>query len=320
MTTEINTESFDPVLISVGSGHASTRRSRQAADPTRTTAQPHITAKPVHGVKGWATPKVPSSNTAPALEGRNCTKWSVNDVGSRLVSGGMTKSTATTVVIAPAVLRSNAPNARAVTPATVRYSAAPKTARSAPGSDRDASRCFPLSSAWPTKNEVKLAASMVRNTVPANTASLPHNIGNRLGSTVSEERIMPVLYSPVISSTPRTPTASWAKKVPVSEVEIALAPGSKPVAWLAVMAANIAPRPIITTTAINRVETVDRRERNLVHSDNRTRTWVTRSPVLPLLVDGVVVGVRTVVMPPPPRWLTLRCRCCRWSGIPRSRW
>src|SRR5664279_3692187 len=313
MTTEINTESFDPVLISVGSGHASTRRSRQAADPTRTTAQPHITAKPVHGVKGWATPKVPSSNTAPALEGRNCTKWSVNDVGSRLVSGGMTKSTATTVVIAPAVLRSNAPNARAVTPATVSYSAAPKTARSAPGSDRDASRCFPLSSAWPTKNEVKLAASMVRNTVPANTASFPHNMGSRLGTTVREERIIPVLYSPVISSTPRTPTASWAKNVPVRDVEMAVAPGSNPVAWLAVMAANIAPRPIINTTAISSVETVDRRERNLVHSDNRTRACVTRSRWAPPLIVVGVGGARVVIMPPPPQCSSAQCSSAQGS-------
>ena len=35
---------------------------------------------------------------------------------------------------------------------------APRTERSAPGSDRDTSRCFPASSAWPMKNDVKLAA------------------------------------------------------------------------------------------------------------------------------------------------------------------
>ena len=62
---------------------------------------------------------------------------------------------------------------------------------------------------------------MVRNTTPANTASFPHSIGSRRGTTVSEERIIPVLYSPVISSTPRTPMASCAKNVPVSEVETA---------------------------------------------------------------------------------------------------
>ena len=150
------------------------------------------------------------------VDGRYCTKWSVNDAGSRSVSGGITKNTATKVVIAAAVFRSNAPNARAVMPATVTYSAAPTTERSAPGSDSDASRAGPLSSAWPTKNAVKLAVSMVRNTMPANTASLPHSIGSRRGTTVREERIIPVLYSPVISNTPRTPMASWAKNVPAS--------------------------------------------------------------------------------------------------------
>src|SRR6478752_5757081 len=181
-----------------------------------------------------------------------------------------------------------------------------------------------------TKNDVKLAASMVTNTVPANTASLPHNIGSRLGTTVNDERIIPVLYSPVISSTPRTPTASWARNVPVSDVEMAVAPGSKPVDWLAMMAANIAPNPIINTTAISRVDTVERSERNLVHSDNRTRAWVTRIELPPLVVAGVVTRAKVVVMPPPPRCLLLRClllrclllrcRCCRWSGIRRSRW
>src|SRR6478609_561074 len=298
---------------------ASTRRSRHPARPIRTTAYVHITANPVHGVKGWATPKVPSTITAPALDGRYCTKWSVSEVGSRFVSGGITKNTATKVVIAAAVFRSNAPNAIAVRPATVRYRAAPRIERTAPGSDAEALSWSP-SSAWPTRNDVMLAASIVRNTVPANTANLPHNIGSRLGTTVSEERIIPVLYSPVINSTPRTPTAICAKKVPVSEVEIAVAPGSNPVAWLAVMAANIAPRPIISTMAVSKVETVDRRERNLVHSDSRTRAWVTRGPVPPLIVVTVVAGARAVVMPPPPRWLLLRCRWCRLRGIRRSRW
>src|SRR5664279_365282 len=143
------------------------------------------------------------------VDGRYCTKWSVHDAGSRSVSGGMTKNTATKVVIAAAVFRSNAPNARAVMPATVTYNAAPTTDRSAPGSDSDAARPGPLSKDWPTKNAVTLAISMVRNTTPANTASFPHSIGSRRGTTVREERIIPVLYSPLISNTPRTPTVSY---------------------------------------------------------------------------------------------------------------
>ena len=77
-----------------------------------------------------------------------------------------------------------------------------------------------MSSAWPTKNAVKLATSMVSNTTPANTTNFAASIGSRRGTTVSEERIMPVLYSPVISSTPSTPMANCAKNMPDSEVEI----------------------------------------------------------------------------------------------------
>ena len=128
-----------------------------------------------------ATPEVPPVNTPPMLDGRYCTKWSVTDAGSSRVSVGNTKNTATKVVIAAAVFRSNAPSASAVIPATVTYNAAPTTDRSAPGSDSDASRCCPLSTAWPTKNAAKLAISMVRSTTPANTASFPHNIGQPAG-------------------------------------------------------------------------------------------------------------------------------------------
>ena len=102
------------------------------------------------------------------------------------------------------------------------------TERSAPGSDSDASRPFPLSSAWPTRNEVKLAASMVTKHCAGEDAEFGPQHGSRRGTTVNDERIIPVLYSPLISSTPRTPIASCAKKVPVNEVEIAVAPGSKP--------------------------------------------------------------------------------------------
>jgi hypothetical protein len=46
------------------------------------------------------------------LDGRYCTKWLDHDAGSRLVSGGITKKTATKVVIAAAVLRSHGDHQR----------------------------------------------------------------------------------------------------------------------------------------------------------------------------------------------------------------
>jgi hypothetical protein len=106
---------------------------------------------------------------------------------------------------------------------------------------------------------------------------LAHNTGSRAGTTASEARIIPVLYSPVISRTPRTPMASCAKNVPVRLVEIAVAPASRPLGWLAATADNRAPRPIMSTTAASNVYTVDRSERNLVHSESTTRDCVTRN-------------------------------------------
>lgn len=48
------------------------------------------------------------------------------------------------------------------------------------------------------------------------TALFDHSTGSRRGTAASVERIMPVLYSPADSSTPRTPTARDAKVTPVS--------------------------------------------------------------------------------------------------------
>ena len=47
-----------------------------------------------------------------------------------------------------------------------------------------------------------------------NTAALDHSTGSRRGTAASVERIMPVEYSPAVTSTPSTPSASWAKLVP----------------------------------------------------------------------------------------------------------
>ena len=54
----------------------------------------------------------------------------------------------------------------------------------------------------------ELATSDVTPTTTVNTESLAQSTGSRFGTAVSDERIMPVAYSPVMSSTPSTPTAS----------------------------------------------------------------------------------------------------------------
>jgi hypothetical protein len=160
------------------------------------------------------------------------------------------------------------------------------------------------------------ASSVPADRQPSTTASVPSAltlmagmtgaIGSLLGTTVSEARIIPVLYSPLISSTPRTPIASCANSMPFRLVEIGLklarSAGLKVWYWLAETPENSAPMPIESTTAASSVQTVERSDRNLIHSDSTTRAWVTRNACGP--VAGAMVGaeVREVVMPPPPLW------------------
>src|SRR5215470_1494952 len=98
------------------------------------------------------------------------------------------------------------------------------------------------------------------------TACFPHRPFTRRGTAVSDERIIPVLYSPPITSTPSTPKATTAKITPfrlvVTGLKTALSAQLKVWYWLAVTAENSAPRPVISTTAATRVHMVDRRERN----------------------------------------------------------
>ncbi len=164
-------------------------------------------------------------------------------------------------------------------------------------------RWWLLSSAWPRKKEMKLATSEIEKIAPAKTASLAHRTGRRRGTTVSEARIMPVLYSPLIRSTPSTPKATTAKAMPVRLVlmglNAALSAALRVWYWFALTAENSAPMPIIKTTAVSRVYRVDRRDRNLVNSERTTRAWVTFSAAALAAAAGAV-GVRMALIGSPP--------------------
>ncbi len=89
-------------------------------------------------------------------------------------------------------------------------------------------------------------------------------------------RIIPVAYSPLNSSTPSTPSTSWAITTPI---RLSVTPPA------AVLPAEIlygtpdpviaAPRPTISTTATSAHHQVERSARSFVHSERMTRTWVT---------------------------------------------
>jgi len=153
---------------------------------------------------------------------------------------------------------------------------------------------------------MKLATSETEKMLPAKTASFPHSTGRRRGTAVSDERIIPVLYSPPVSSTPSTPKATTAKMTPfrlvVTGLKAALSAQLKVWYWLAVTPENSAPRPIISTTAASRVHMVDRRERNFVNSERSTRPGVTLSADTRAGAGVVAAGVRMALIGlPPPR-------------------
>src|SRR5215470_6559073 len=150
---------------------------------------------------------------------------------------------------------------------------------------------------------MKLAASETEKMLPAKTTTFPHSTGRRRGTAVSDERIIPVLYSPPVSSTPSTPKATTAKMTPfrlvVTGLKAAFSAQVKVWYWRAVTPENCAPRPVISTTAASRVHMVDRREQNLVNSESSTRPWVTLSAGTPAGA-GAAAGLRTALIGLPP--------------------
>jgi hypothetical protein len=83
-------------------------------------------------------------------------------------------------------------------------------------------RCWLDSIAWPRKKAMNVDTMDTMPTTMVNTDSFAHNTGRRFGTAVRAARIMPVAYSPLINSTPSTPTASWEMWTPLKLATTAL--------------------------------------------------------------------------------------------------
>src|ERR1700730_10478729 len=160
--------------------------------------------------------------------------------------------------------------------------------------------------AWLAKNAINTDGSIKRNETVAYTAIFAQSTGSRLGTAVMLARIIPVEYSPVITSTPSTPIASCERLTPAR----AMSSG-----WRSACSCGLiepqcddvsAPkrhgRPIVNSTATKKHQRVERSERSLVHSETMTRAWVT-FPVCARRGSELITGdVLT------PRALHLRAR------------
>src|SRR3954468_3083860 len=273
--------------------YASRRRSSIAAATRATVVYAVNRPKPSHG--GTGPVAAPACRiAAPALLGR----YGVIDGASRPTSGS-TNRKPNTAANAPAVLRTSHPNAVPSTPETARNSAAPTTARSTPGSDREIDTFAPASTACAAKKAASRAASAAANVATAATPALPASTGSREGTAVNVARIRPLPYSLLTSTTPRAAISSWVKLTPLSAPPVA-SPAASPERSPARV--NVRPGE---TPAASRLATlaasshqVERTLRALIHSAARTRRPVTRTPSTALAggagtVLGMVVMLRS---------------------------
>ena len=179
-----------------------------------------------------------------------------------------------------------------------------------------------------TTSEIPMATVDTTKIETASTTALAHSAGRRRGTAARVERIIPVEYSPVMTSTPSTTTAREAMLAAMENTSMLTgAPRSFPCE--ASIAENRVTIATITITVAARVQIVERRVRNLIHSEFTTRTKVScTSPAGGLASgDGSVGEIRTVVLIGPrlPCWTARGLRrggrgACRLSssGTPPS--
>src|SRR6266516_6709983 len=118
------------------------------------------------------------------------------------------------------------------------------------------------------KKDAKQATSPVTRDTTANTSALAANSVPRRGCTDSVVRIIPVEYSEVMVSAPRTAMTSWPTYRPARLCWVASKlVGLTPWGCDAVPAQARAPMPTQTTTRASRVQYVDRVDLILVNSD-----------------------------------------------------
>ena len=169
---------------------------------------------------------------------------------------------------------------------------------------------------WPTRKAAKVAGTHRARTASAYPIALPHSTGSRAGTAAKLVRIVPVAYSPVISSAPSTPMASWARLMPLRLIavgsKLAMAAGSCG-GLVTRTPAYSAPMPTISTAATSSDQALEGRVRSLVHSERITRAWVTRWSSREAVGAGAVGTVMVVILSP-VRWWARGTRPRRWSG------
>ena len=194
----------------------SRRRSRTAATASVAAVQPQKSAKPAHGASVLSSRGIVQRASAAVL-GRYGLIAFAQSVGSSPSSGGMTNRIATNATIAAGGVADDRADAEAEEPHHRQDQGGadhgPGDARREKGVCEDPANGSRGSPGHEERDQDRRQAEG-EGDLAANTTALSHRTGSRLGTAQNVERIMPVEYSPVITSTPSTPIESSAKMTP----------------------------------------------------------------------------------------------------------
>ena len=129
--------------------------------------------------------------------------------------------------------------------------------------------------AWPTAKALKARISLTTTATAPNTRTLAVSTTGRRGTADNVARIVPVPYSALMTSTPRTPKMSWPRKMPIRLRRV----GSSMMSEGLTVPVPSAHRPTTATTVATSVHMVERTDHSLVHSAAMARRRPTRPAV-----------------------------------------
>src|ERR1019366_5349015 len=143
-------------------------------------------------------------------------------------------------------------------------------------------------------NVMKHAISVTTNIDAPSTTNLPQTSSSRVGIAAKVVRIEPEEYSLVIKRVPITPTANWAKSMPLRLADtgskVSRRTGSIECQCARTAVVINAPRPMVRTKVMTTPMMVERTVRNLIHSDRIVEPSVT-SLLMARPIGSVLHGV-----------------------------
>src|SRR5713101_9651362 len=140
-----------------------------------------------------------------------------------------------------------------------------------PGSESETFACLLDRMLWPIEKATKHAMVETTKATTVNVTALANSTSGRFGMAAKVVRIIPVVYSELITSTPSTPIASCARNTPRRLIVVGSSErrsrAERSFQRLTRAMVINAPIPTVATTATKRVHTVERTERSFVAYD-----------------------------------------------------